>query len=72
MFLMTLQYIPDAEDPHAIVRRYVDALPSGSFLLVSDTTLENDDQVLAETTRRLNNGMAGRVTQRPDLAVLDV
>lgn len=63
MFLMTLQYIPDEEDPHAIVRRYVDALPPGSFLLVSDTTLENDDEVLAESTRRLNAGMAGRVTQ---------
>jgi len=63
MFLMTLQYIPDAEDPHAIVRRYVDALPSGSFLVVSDTTLENNDQVLTESARRLNEGMAGRVTQ---------
>jgi S-adenosyl methyltransferase len=63
MFLMTLQYIPDAEDPHAIVRRYVAALPPGSFLVLSDTTLENDDQILAESTRRLNEGMAGRVTQ---------
>ena len=63
MFLMTLQYIPDAEDPHAIVRRYTDGLPPGSFLVVSDTTREDDDQVLAESTRRLNEGMAGRVTQ---------
>jgi len=63
MFLMTLQYIPDAEDPHAIVRRYVNGLPPGSFLVVSDTTVEDDDQVLAEGTRRLNEGMAGRVTQ---------
>jgi hypothetical protein len=63
MFLVTLQYIPDADDPHAIVRGYVDALPPGSFLVLSDTTLENNDQVLVESTRRLNEGMAGRVTQ---------
>ena len=63
MFLMTLQYIPDAEDPHAIVRRYVEALPPGSFLVVSDTTIENHDAVLAESTRRMNEGMAGRTTQ---------
>ena len=63
MFLMTLQYIPDEEDPHTIVRGYVDALPPGSFLVVSDTTREDDDQVLAESARRLNEGMAGRVTQ---------
>ena len=63
MFLMTLQYIPDAEDPHAIVRRYAAALPPGSFLVISDTTLEKDDQVLVESTRRLNEGMAGRAVQ---------
>jgi O-methyltransferase involved in polyketide biosynthesis len=63
MFLMTLQYIPDEEDPHAIVRGYADALPPGSFLVISDTTRESDDKVLAESVRRLNEGMAGRVSQ---------
>jgi trans-aconitate methyltransferase len=63
MFLMTLQYVPDAGDPHAIVRRYVDALSPGSFLVVSDTTIENEDAVLTESARRMNEGMAGRTTQ---------
>jgi SAM-dependent methyltransferase len=63
MFLMTLQYIPDADDPHAIVRRYVDALAPGSFLVVSDTTIEDKDAVLTESTRRMNEGMAGRTLQ---------
>jgi hypothetical protein len=63
MFLMTLQYIPDADDPHAIVRRYVDALAPGSFLVVSDPTIENKDAVLTESTRRMNEGMAGRTLQ---------
>jgi SAM-dependent methyltransferase len=63
MFLMTLQYIPDSGDPHAIVRRYLDALAPGSFLVVSDTIIENDDKVLGESERRMNEGMGGKITQ---------
>jgi trans-aconitate methyltransferase len=63
MFLMTLQYVPDAEDPHSIVRRYLDALAPGSFLAISDPTIEDQDAILAESARRMNEGMGGRVTQ---------
>ena len=34
-FLAILHFIPDAEDPYAIVRRYLDALPSGSYLAIT-------------------------------------
>ena len=63
MFLMTLQYIPDSDDPHAIVRAYVDGLAPGSFLVVSDPTIENEDSVLVESNRRMNEGMGGKTTQ---------
>jgi SAM-dependent methyltransferase len=63
LFLMTLQYVPDADDPHALVREYLDALSPGSFLVVSDTIIEGDDEVLAESARRMNQGMGGRATQ---------
>jgi hypothetical protein len=63
MFLMTLQYVPDGEDPHAVVRRYLAALASGSFLVVSDTTMEDQDTILTESTRRMNEDLAGRTTQ---------
>ena len=63
MFLMTLQYIPDADDPHAIVRTYMDACAPGSFLVVADTTNEASGPALAEGTRRMNQGMGGAVTQ---------
>jgi len=63
MFLMTLQYVPDADDPHKIVRRYADALAPGSFLMLSDPIIENDDSVLAESARRMNEGMGGKTTQ---------
>jgi SAM-dependent methyltransferase len=72
LFLMTLQYVPDSDDPHAIVRGYLDVLAPGSFLVVSDTIMEGDDAVLAESARRMNHGMGGRVTQTrrplPELA----
>jgi SAM-dependent methyltransferase len=63
MFLMTLQYIPDSDDPHAIVRTYLDACAPGSFLVVADTTNEAGGPALAEGTRRMNEGMGGAVTQ---------
>ena len=63
MFLMTLQYIPDSEDPHAIVRRFLDALAPGSFLVVSDTIIDNGDETLGESERRMNEGMGGKITQ---------
>src|SRR6185437_16216939 len=30
MILMTLQYVPDADDPHQIVRTLMDAMPPGA------------------------------------------
>jgi hypothetical protein len=35
MLLMTLQFIPDEDGPHELVRRYLDAVPSGSYLAIS-------------------------------------
>jgi SAM-dependent methyltransferase len=63
MFLMTLQYIPDAEEPQKIVRRYLDAMAPGSFLAISDPVIDGDEEVLAESARRMNEGMGGKTTQ---------
>ena len=63
MLLMTLQYIPDSDDPHALVRTYVDALAPGSFLVISNTVMEKGDAVLAESARRMNESMGGKTTQ---------
>jgi hypothetical protein len=40
MILMTLQYVPDADGPHEIVRTLVDAVPSGSYLAISDVAMD--------------------------------
>jgi hypothetical protein len=40
MILMTLQYVADADDPQQIVRTLVDAVPSGSYLAISDVAMD--------------------------------
>ncbi|MBL7486843.1 SAM-dependent methyltransferase [Frankia sp. AgB1.9] len=47
--LAVLHFVPDADDPTAIVRELVDALPAGSYLMLSHATA---DFVPAETTHR--------------------
>jgi hypothetical protein len=54
MFLMVLQYIPDADQPRELVRRIMDAVPAGSYLTVGDTTTDIDTERVATATSRLN------------------
>ena len=42
MALMILQYVPDSDDPHAIVARLMSAMPAGSYFVASDTTRDID------------------------------
>jgi hypothetical protein len=42
MLVAILHFLPDEEDPGAIVRTLVDALPSGSYLIASHVTPEHD------------------------------
>jgi hypothetical protein len=64
MALMVLQHVPDSDDPQRIVARLVDAMPPGSYLVVSDTASDIRPEVVAESQRRLNARMAGRQTRR--------
>ena len=34
LLIAVLHFIPDADDPYAVVRRIMDAVPSGSYLVV--------------------------------------
>ncbi len=58
MLLMILQYIPDADDPHAIAARLVDALPAGSYLTASDVTNDIDPRGVARASQRLNQHLS--------------
>ena len=51
MLVAVLHFIPDRDDPYAIVRRLVDALAPGSYLVLSHATFDPLD---AATVARLN------------------
>ena len=53
MLLMTLQFVPDADGPHELVRRYLDAVPSGSYLVVSHPAATSADAVAEPGHRAL-------------------
>jgi hypothetical protein len=58
--LAILHVIPDADDPHAIVGRLLDAVPAGSYLTLSHLGLELLDQDKRDGVR----DMAGRLIQQ--------
>jgi O-methyltransferase involved in polyketide biosynthesis len=69
MALMVLQYIPDGDDPWAIVRHVLESLPPGSYLTVSDTVRDIDTGRVTEGTARLNQRMGSTqltLRTRPD------
>lgn len=35
VLMAVLQFVPDSDDPHGIVRRLTEAVPSGSYLVIS-------------------------------------
>ncbi|MFE9690214.1 SAM-dependent methyltransferase [Micromonospora sp. NPDC005806] len=49
MLVAILHFLTDADDPYAITRRLVEALPSGSYLVISHATLDMVPQDLAVT-----------------------
>lgn len=62
--LMVLQFVPDAHDPHSVVRRLVDAVPSGSYLAVSHPAKDIALSGVAEGTKRYNELVITPLTRR--------
>jgi hypothetical protein len=56
--LMILHVIPDSDNPHAIVAKVMDALPSGSYLVVSHLGSELLDQEARQGFENVVNRMA--------------
>ena len=54
MMLGVLHYIPDADSPHQIVSRLMDAVASGSHLAISEATRDIDRQSITESAARFN------------------
>ena len=59
MLVLILHLIPDSDDPWRIVRRLVDAVPPGSYLVVSHPPSDMDADASAAVARSVNQRMQG-------------
>jgi hypothetical protein len=65
-----LQLIPDADDPHAIVARLVEAVPPNSWLAIYHPASDIDQDQVAEAVRRVNARTAGTTTLRTHAEII--
>jgi len=61
MALCTMQYVPDADEPHAVIARFMEAVPSGSYLTMSDTTRDIDTEAMTTGAERYNAKLGSAV-----------
>jgi hypothetical protein len=64
MLVLILHLIPDSDDPWRIVGRLVDAVPPGSYLVVSHPASDMDAPAAAAVAGRVNQRMQGTMTLR--------
>jgi O-methyltransferase involved in polyketide biosynthesis len=64
MLLAVLHFVPDAEDPYAITAQLMEALPSGSFLVLSHAAADIETGTVAAGTERYNQRSAVPITPR--------
>jgi hypothetical protein len=69
VLVAVLQFIPDGDDPHGIVRRLMAAVPAGSYLVISHPAADIQAAAMAAAAGRLNELMAQRATPRAKDAV---
>jgi hypothetical protein len=59
-----LQFVPDEDGPHEIVRRLMEAVPRGSYLVISHPAADLQAVAMAGMATRLNQLMVQRVKPR--------
>jgi hypothetical protein len=64
VLIAVLHFIRDAEDPYAVVARLMDAVPSGSYLVIGHAASDIDAEASAELTRRYNQLSSATITPR--------
>ena len=64
MLISVLHLIPDEDDPHAIVTRLMDAVPSGSWLALSHPARDVHPQQVTEAASRFNQLAPAKATLR--------
>jgi len=64
VLIAVLHFIEDAEDPYRIMTRLMDAMPSGSYLVIGHAASDIDAAASAELTRRYNQLSSATITPR--------
>jgi hypothetical protein len=64
MLLGILEHILDTDEAYAIVRHLLDALPSGSYLVLCDPTTEIHREVMLAAIRQWNQSATPQITAR--------
>ncbi|MDX3854588.1 SAM-dependent methyltransferase [Streptomyces sp. AK02-01A] len=65
MLVAVLQYIPDADGPYGITARLLDALPSGSHLVISHPAADITADEVAQSMRVYNERAAAHAAATP-------
>ena len=64
LLVAILHFIPDADDPYAVVTRLMDAVPSGSYLVMAHGASDIAPEAAAEMARRYNKMSSAPITVR--------
>ena len=64
MLLGIVNFVVDDDEAHAVVRRLVDAVPSGSYLVISHPTTEVNGPAVEQSMRQWNESGAAPITAR--------
>jgi hypothetical protein len=64
LLIAVLHFIPDADDPYGIVKRLMDAVPPGSYLVISHAASDIAAETTAEMARRYNELSPVSITPR--------
>ncbi len=64
LLIAVLHFIPDADDPYAVVARLMDAVPSGSYLVMAHAASDIDPEAAAQMATRYNQMSSASVTPR--------
>jgi S-adenosyl methyltransferase len=70
MLISVLHLIPDEDDPHAIVTRLMEAVPSGSWLALSHPARDVHSQQVSEAASRFNHLAPAKATLRTRAEIL--
>jgi hypothetical protein len=64
LLVAVLHFIPDADDPYGVVARLMEAMPSGSYLVLSHGASDIEPEATAEMMRRYNDRSSATLALR--------